>query len=108
MHGSFCINLQYDFLELNLTVLTCQAGYNLRSTGSNIATCVCTGAEDNSFAVLDCDDDNEAIILRVGIVYNYTCRYNFRNWYKVVIIVCMYVSEFLIHFEVWAKLAHND
>ena len=34
------------------------------STG-NLLVCSCTGAKDKSNAVLDCDDENSRIILRV-------------------------------------------
>ena len=64
---SLCPSLQYNYLNLSFHVLPCPPGYDLQvSTDSNAEyTCVCTGARDDPFAVLDCDENRDAILLRV-------------------------------------------
>ena len=66
--------LQFDSVNLRITVTPCPAGFNLVRTG-NLLACSCTGAKDEPNAVLDCDDENSRIILRVR-------QYLYIIWYS--------------------------
>ena len=84
-------------------MLPCKGGYNLQLTDSNVATCVCNGAQDNPFAVLDCDDKKDAIILRVCVhIATYVSMYvGMCSEIRVVmisylsIVVCIYVCMYV-------------
>ncbi|XP_019857682.1 PREDICTED: uncharacterized protein LOC109585984 [Amphimedon queenslandica] len=60
--------IAYNYLNLSFHVLPCPPGYDLQVSPDNNAeyTCVCTGARDDPFAVLDCDESHDAILLRNG------------------------------------------
>ena len=69
------INLTLQLnLDFSFTVLPCPPGYELQTylDGNNSVSCVCSGARDNQFAVLDCVDERRAIIIRVS---KPACRY---------------------------------
>lgn len=57
-----------DHTTIALTVRPCLPGYVLTEspTQAGVYTCVCMGTLDNSLAVLDCDDENETILLSVS------------------------------------------
>jgi hypothetical protein len=64
----------YSSFNLTLSVLQCDPGYQLRpllSDELNTVECVCVGAIDNKFAVLDCEN---GIILRDGYWAGYSVQ----------------------------------
>ena len=51
--------------RVTLIITSCPPGYSLRIGEDGLATCLCVGAEDTPFAVLDCSAESNSVLLRV-------------------------------------------
>ena len=60
--------LQSEDANVTLIINSCRPGYSLRTSERGLAICVCVGAEDNPIAVLNCDDEDNTILLRVKLL----------------------------------------
>ena len=69
-------------MNITLEVRPCLPGYQMLLDNENNAKCICVGARDKSSAVLECDDDNNTIILRVipTNTSSYLSIYCFIEW----------------------------
>ena len=63
-----CSPLQSEDANVTLIIYPCRPGYSLRKGESGLAICVCVGAEENPFAVLSCDNEDNTILLRVTLL----------------------------------------
>ena len=82
-YSAHSLLLQYNYLNLSFRIIPCPPGYDLQVSPDNNAeyTCVCTGARDDPFAVLDCDESHNSILLRVRkqMLKYYFCKQNQSN-----------------------------